>query len=282
MNALSEQSLAVHYAVSWRERFNKPNKPQQEETENRSTGDTWFDVPRPNQSEIGLSTDLPDLFDSTKNPESLSDLLTKINKSKILNQPPRVGGAAAEWDLDTAVREADSGLDVTRRYAPGRHPAQPELDNDNDPESWHDQTRRTSPAQHLKNLLPRSATKKRERISEDTFFSETPTQPHIPNAEDRYKLGDEIGRGGMGRILCATDQALGREVAIKVLHKGLASPGEVIKRFLKEAQIAGKLEHPSIIPIHDVGQLPSGELFYAMKRLHGQSLEDIIKKLAQK
>ncbi len=98
----------------------------------------------------------------------------------------------------------------------------------------------------------------------------------VPVSAHRYEVLDEIGRGGMGRILRARDTEIGREVALKVLHGGGAAPESAVRRFWIEVQATGQLEHPSIIPVHDVGRLPSGELFYVMKVLSGRSLADIL------
>jgi serine/threonine-protein kinase len=95
-------------------------------------------------------------------------------------------------------------------------------------------------------------------------------------AEDRYRLEGEIARGGMGRILRARDVEIGREVAIKALIRGANAAPNEMRRFWMEVQATGQLEHPAIIPIHDIGRLPSGELFYVMKLLSGRTLADVI------
>ncbi|MFO0727703.1 MAG: bifunctional serine/threonine-protein kinase/formylglycine-generating enzyme family protein [Myxococcota bacterium] len=95
-------------------------------------------------------------------------------------------------------------------------------------------------------------------------------------AEDRYALFGEIGRGGMGRILRGKDGLIGREVAVKVMLESKHASDIDIRRFWMEVQATGQLEHPAIIPIHDVGRLPTGELYYVMKLLGGRSLAEII------
>lgn len=87
---------------------------------------------------------------------------------------------------------------------------------------------------------------------------------------DRYALGEPIGRGGMGVVNRAFDRELEREVAVKVLHAH--TPG-VAERLLQEARILARLEHPGILPIHDVGTLPDGRVFYVMKLVRGQRLD---------
>jgi tetratricopeptide (TPR) repeat protein len=98
-----------------------------------------------------------------------------------------------------------------------------------------------------------------------------------PSAASRYELGDEIARGGMGVIYRATDNALGREVAVKVLHDKYAPTSGAARRFADEARIAGQLQHPGIPPIHDLGALPDGRPFLAMKLIKGDTLDDLLK-----
>jgi tetratricopeptide (TPR) repeat protein len=98
-----------------------------------------------------------------------------------------------------------------------------------------------------------------------------------PFLTDRYRLGDEIARGGMGIIYQATDSVLGREVAVKVLQDKFGPTSGVALRFLDEARITGQLQHPSIPPVHDLGTLPDGRPFLAMKLIKGQTLEELLK-----
>jgi len=106
-----------------------------------------------------------------------------------------------------------------------------------------------------------------------------PLSPSGRTPGERYRLMRELGRGGMGRILEARDVEIGREVAVKVLLPGLEEAGLAIRRFWTEVQATGQLEHPGIIPVHDVGRLGSGELFYVMKKLTGRTLAEILASL---
>jgi hypothetical protein len=99
----------------------------------------------------------------------------------------------------------------------------------------------------------------------------------LPDGSQRYTLGDEIARGGMGIVFRATDTVLGREVAVKVLHEKYTSKSGAASRFYGEASIAGQLQHPSIPPVHDLGALPDGRPFLAMKLIKGQTLEYLLK-----
>ena len=88
-----------------------------------------------------------------------------------------------------------------------------------------------------------------------------------------YELGDELARGGMGRILRARDRKLGRNVAIKEL---LAVSDELEARFEREMKITARLQHPAIISVHDAGRWPSGAAFNTMKHVEGRSLDTVI------
>src|SRR5262245_14919934 len=80
--------------------------------------------------------------------------------------------------------------------------------------------------------------------------SDTPRAELATSPEERYQLGRTIGRGGMGEVVVATDVQIGREVAIKRLHETGTVDG--IHRFLREARIQGRLEHPAIVPVHEL------------------------------
>jgi serine/threonine protein kinase len=89
----------------------------------------------------------------------------------------------------------------------------------------------------------------------------------------RYELVEKIGQGGMGTVFLARDHALDRPVALKVLN---AAPdnAEARARMMKEAIIVARLEHPSIVPVHDCGVLPDGRYYYAMKLVRGKRLDE--------
>lgn len=98
-------------------------------------------------------------------------------------------------------------------------------------------------------------------------------QAELPDLSGtRYRLLQRIGRGGMGSVYLAEDTALGRRVALKVLD--LPDPrGELAARLLREARILAQLEHPGIVPVHDVGTLADGRVFYTMKYVEGRRLD---------
>jgi hypothetical protein len=95
--------------------------------------------------------------------------------------------------------------------------------------------------------------------------------PALPPA--RYELGHEIARGGMGRVVDATDTRLGRTVAFK---EALTTDGEALRRFEREIRITARLEHPSIVPVHDAGESSRGAPFYVMRKVSGLPLERLV------
>jgi len=98
---------------------------------------------------------------------------------------------------------------------------------------------------------------------------------HVADLPDltgtRYELVEPLGRGGMGAVYRVHDRALERDVAMKVLSG--AADAVSLARLEHEARILARLEHPGIVPVHDVGTLPDGRLFYAMKLVRGQRLD---------
>ena len=94
-----------------------------------------------------------------------------------------------------------------------------------------------------------------------------------PSLGERYEVIEAIGEGGMGKVYNARDRELQRNVALKVLH--VAPPGgDAARRMVREARILAELEHPAIVPIHDVGQLADGRIFYTMKLVKGTRLDE--------
>ena len=93
-------------------------------------------------------------------------------------------------------------------------------------------------------------------------------------AREHYSVEGEFARGGMGRILSARDRRLGRAVALKELQAG-ATPEAA--RFVREALVTARLQHPAIVPIYEAGRWPDGAPFYAMKLVSGRSLDALIR-----
>jgi tetratricopeptide (TPR) repeat protein len=101
--------------------------------------------------------------------------------------------------------------------------------------------------------------------------------PFSDTAARRYELLTEMARGGMGVVYRATDTALGREVAVKVLQDRFAPDSAAARRFADEARITAQLQHPAIPPVHDCGTLPDRRPFLAMKLIKGRTLEELLR-----
>jgi serine/threonine-protein kinase len=92
----------------------------------------------------------------------------------------------------------------------------------------------------------------------------------------RYRLLGEIGRGGMGSVLRGHDPDLGRDLAIKVLLDRHRSDDEVLRRFVEEAQIAGQLQHPGVVPVYELGCFADRRPYFAMKLVKGRTLASLL------
>ncbi len=99
--------------------------------------------------------------------------------------------------------------------------------------------------------------------------------------EPRYQLRGVLGRGAQGIIFDVYDRDCGRSVALKTLQS-LRTRERHIARFIHEAQVTAQLEHPSIVPVHELNALADGTLFYTMKRVEGQNLHEHTQELAGK
>ena len=91
--------------------------------------------------------------------------------------------------------------------------------------------------------------------------------------QPRFAFNNRLGEGSQGFIFSVFDRDCRREIAFKTLNSSQSEPDDVA-RFINEAQITAQLEHPGIIPVHDFGVMPSGAVFYTMKRVQGQSLAE--------
>ena len=95
----------------------------------------------------------------------------------------------------------------------------------------------------------------------------------------RYEVREVLGRGGMGEVLSVRDETIGRNVAVKRLR--VENPSEtVVARFLREARIQGRLEHPAVVPVHELHHVAGEPPFFVMKQLAGVTLADVVPRLA--
>ncbi len=95
-------------------------------------------------------------------------------------------------------------------------------------------------------------------------------------ANEYYERGTSLARGGMGEIFLATDRYLKRELVMKLMLPGAQRDPVRVHRFVEEAQVTGQLEHPNIVPVHDLGVTAEGHLYFTMKRIQGDALSKII------
>jgi serine/threonine protein kinase len=92
----------------------------------------------------------------------------------------------------------------------------------------------------------------------------------------KYDLLEKIGQGGMGSVYAVQDRDLGRQVALKVLA-AVPTDEPAKARLTQEARIISRLEHPGIVPVHDCGMLPDGRIYYTMKLVRGERLDQAVR-----
>jgi serine/threonine-protein kinase len=97
-----------------------------------------------------------------------------------------------------------------------------------------------------------------------------------PTRAGRFHLLSEIARGGMGAVMRAHDPEMDRALAVKVVLPQYRGNPSITRRFLGEARLAGQLQHPGVVPVHDVGRLDDGRPFFAMKLIEGRTLAQLL------
>jgi serine/threonine protein kinase len=126
---------------------------------------------------------------------------------------------------------------------------------------------------------------RRKKGSRDPNSSRPPETDHVhkllpeeSRSERKYEIGNVIAEGGMGVVMEATEIPLNRKVAMKVMTQ---TTPELVARFIEEAQIAGQLEHPSIVPIYELSVNEYDHPFYTMKLVRGSNLRQLLDDLAR-
>lgn len=130
--------------------------------------------------------------------------------------------------------------------------------------------RGTTAIRYADTELPETA-----RLTPSPVTFDLPTRVLLDEAP-RYEARARIGRGGMGEVQLCLDRRIGREVAMKLIRDEVNGDEVVRARFAREARVQGQLEHPSVVPVHDLGIDADGRLFFTMKRVRGRTLADII------
>jgi serine/threonine protein kinase len=97
-----------------------------------------------------------------------------------------------------------------------------------------------------------------------------------PSRVGRFVVLGEVARGGMGVVYRARDDGVGRDVAVKALHARLRDRPGAAARFVEEARITGRLQHPGVPPVFEVGQAADGTPFLAMRLVKGRTLDDLL------
>ncbi len=141
----------------------------------------------------------------------------------------------------------------------------------------------TDPLQPVRALLERldlELAPTLQSTGQHTALTDTQLHPAaagLPDRIGRFVVKRQLGEGGMGRVYAAHDPELARDVAVKVVRDQSVENVARIARFVSEAQITGQLEHPGVVPVHEVGVTPDGALYYVMKRLRGRSLREVLR-----
>ena len=107
---------------------------------------------------------------------------------------------------------------------------------------------------------------------------EDPLQPPHSTApfKQRYQDIGLLGIGGMGEVRLVQDRQLGRAIAMKIIKRELSSSATTQARFIAEAQATAQLQHPGIVPVHELGTLPDGRHYFTMTRVRGRTLAEVI------
>ncbi|MCK6504595.1 SUMF1/EgtB/PvdO family nonheme iron enzyme [Myxococcota bacterium] len=99
-----------------------------------------------------------------------------------------------------------------------------------------------------------------------------------PDPAERYEDRGLLGRGGMGEVRRVFDRQLGRTVAMKILRPDARAS---VRRFLQEARVIAGLQHPGVLPVHEIGRLPDGRVYFTMQEIHGRTLREHIREVHQ-
>ena len=107
--------------------------------------------------------------------------------------------------------------------------------------------------------------------------TETAVAHRRKEAPERYEDQGLIGQGGMGEVRRALDRALNRRVAIKAMRGELMQNPTLLRRFTDEAQVVAQLQHPGVVPVHELGWLPDGRPYFTMPEVRGRTLSHVLR-----
>ncbi|MEZ5943244.1 MAG: serine/threonine-protein kinase [Planctomycetaceae bacterium] len=137
---------------------------------------------------------------------------------------------------------------------------------------------------------PELADKLRERIAAlDKMDSYLSGQKGLDGRTDEntLRVSSELtqlefhARGGLGAVYRANESSVNREVAVKFIHRNLAKDADSRDRFTLEAEVTGRLEHPGVVPLYGVGEAENGRMFYYMRFIDGETMDDAIRRFHQ-
>ena len=120
-------------------------------------------------------------------------------------------------------------------------------------------------------------------LDDDVYAQQGPLEKFLAGderLEGKFKLAEEIGRGGMGFVYRGVDLSLNREIAVKILPPHYNNDDSVVGRFRREARAMASLDHPNIVTVYSIGY-EHGLHYFAMKLLHGETLAHTIKRVAR-
>ena len=114
----------------------------------------------------------------------------------------------------------------------------------------------------------------------DTISNEEPQK--LTDDPEKLTLGryldlGMLGKGGMGEVRRVRDEVLNRNLAMKIIHSNFLRNKNALTRFIEEAQVGAQLQHPNIVPIHEMGTLPDGRYYFTMKEIKGREFTELIK-----
>ena len=177
---------------------------------------------------------------------------------------PRAPEHAGPGGLDGPDRSDEGHQTGSDAATSGQRPTSP-------PE--HDDVPRPSPRSDTQPLLPGDLSAIVGSASRATKRGEPASQRLPVIARDGYRIGPVFAQGGIGRIVDARDRYLNRRVALKEL---LVRSPHAEERFVREALVTARLQHPGVVPVYAAGRWPSGEPFYAMKMVSGRPLAEAL------
>ena len=120
-------------------------------------------------------------------------------------------------------------------------------------------------------------TQKRDEKTVITSSAEEGEQPQNTSYQSKYKDVEQLGVGGMGVVRKVEDIRLRRTMAMKVAKSTVMKSSYSLSRFIREAQMTAQLQHPGILPVHEIGNLDDGRVFFTMQEVRGQTLSQVIK-----